>query len=376
MRARLTSSIRHIPALGAPLLLALTGCCLIPKNSPCEPQTSVPPSLYGDWPADEAVPSDGPLLPNLVRHSFTTEGVDFDPDVSATDGWIVFASTRQSELPNLFLKRYAGTTLTQLTDAGAADIQPRFSPDGRRIAFASSRAGSWDLWLLDRETLALTQLTDDPADELAPAWSPDGRQIAYTRWSQTGQHWEIWVLEVEEAGVRHYLGPGMFPAWSPDGRHLAVQRSRQRGSRLFGIWTFELRNGEAILPTEVAASDGAACISPSWSPDARRLVFCLVPENHASNSQRSLPHGGTAELWVVDVPTGLRTRLTGTGLTAFNPVWSRDDRVFFVSPRAGSENIWSIGAPVPLPTDEVTFVPQHERSDSGEDSVTSTMAGS
>ena len=298
-------------------------------------------AFFGEQPELEEVPFENRLVTNLTRHTFTSEGRDFDPDLDADGHMLAFASTRNAEHPDIYVKHVDGTAMTQLTSDPADDIQPRFSPDGQRIVFCSNRSGNWDVWVVNRNGTGLTQLTRDRTDEIAPCWHPDGKQIAYTVWARRGQRWEIWTLSVDEPGVRCFLAYGMFPAWSPDGRHIAFQRARQRGSRWFSVWTIELADGEARHPTEVAYSDLAACIGPRWSPDAEMIVFCAVRPD-GPGPQGSSREAINADLWVVDVETGLRFKLGDGGHASFNPTWSPTGRVFFVSARSGTENIWSV----------------------------------
>jgi len=302
-------------------------------------------ALFGDRPDQEKVPFENRLITNLCQHSFTIEGLDFDPDIFSAENVLVFASTRNAERPDVYLKRTDGTTLTQLTSDPADDIQPRFSPDGERVVFCSNRGGNWDIWSVRRHGTELTQLTNDPADEVAPSWSPDGSTVAYTVWGRRSHQWEIWTLSLEHPGARRFLAYGMFPAWSPDGKRIAFQRSRERGSRLFSVWTLDLEDGEARRPTEIAHNDAAACIAPAWSPDGSMIVYCTVQrETHEAETDAKTPRH--ADLWVVELNSGLRVKLTDGSGAAFNPVWASDGRIFFVSPRSGTENIWSLAATV------------------------------
>jgi TolB protein len=300
-------------------------------------------TLFGDRPDQEAVPYETRLVTNMTRHTTTTEGLDFDPDIHDADNTLVYASTRNSERPDIFLKKVDGATLTQLTGDPADDLQPRFSPDGNQVVFASNRSGNWDIWLINRDGTGLMQLTGDHTDEVAPCWSPDGSQIAYTVWGNRSRQWEIWTLSLAQPGVRHFLAYGMFPDWSPDGGKIAFQRARQRGSHLFSVWTMELVGGEARRPTEVAHRDNAACIAPRWSPDGLMLVYCVVNGDAAPASK----HPGApsaADIWVVEIENGIRMKLTDGAQPAFNPVWAEDGRVFFVSTQTGTENVWSLTA--------------------------------
>jgi Tol biopolymer transport system component len=82
---------------------------------------------------------------------------------------------------------------TVLTGGDTHDGQPAWSPDGRRIAFTSDRAGSnADVWLMDADGTHQHRLTTSPAADLGPVWSPDGRRIAFT--SDRDGNFEIYVM--------------------------------------------------------------------------------------------------------------------------------------------------------------------------------------
>ena len=290
---------KNIGILAATLLATLLSACKTDQKQP-EPvavapretpkaespaQGSLTPagvpdglSLFGDRPDYEIVPYENRLITNLVRHSDTTEGLDFDPDICNLDDTLAYSSTRNSARPDIFLKKADGATITQLTADPADDVHPRFSPDGLQVVFCSNRTSNWDIWLVNRDGTELIQLTSDLTDEVAPCWAPDGTRIAFTIWGQRSRQWEIWTLNVDNPATRKFLVYGMFPTWSPDGKKLAFQRARQRGSRLFSVWTIDLTAGEARHPTEIAHSDVDACIAPRWSPDGSAIVYCAVRE--------------------------------------------------------------------------------------------------
>lgn len=314
----------------------------LPSGPPAEPPTAATPedvSLFGEHPDAERVPYENRLLTNMTRHTFSSVGRDFDPDLHADGQILAFASTRNSERPDIFLKHVDGYAITQLTSDPADDIQPRFSPDGQKIVFCSNRSGNWDVWLVNRDGTELTQLTRAQSDEVAPCFSPDGQQVAFTAWGGRSHQWEIWVLSIDRPGIRRFLCYGMFPDWSPDGERIAFQRARQRETRWFSVWAIELVDGEARHPTELAYSDSAACIAPRWSPDGETMVYCAVGQTAVA---RGGPEPVSADVWTVDVRTGTRLKITDGAVEAFNPTWDGSGRIFFVSARSGVENIWSL----------------------------------
>lgn len=276
------------------------------------------------------------------QHTATDEGYDADIHIDPTGKWMVFASTRHSEKPAIYLQRVDGTSVTQLTADGSDNAQPRFSPDGKSIAFCSTRNGSWDLYTMDLDGRNVVQVTSGPAQDMHPSFSPDGSRIAYCSIGGRSGQWELWTVSLATR-ERKMIGYGLFPAWSPDKSvdRIAFQRARQRGSRWFSLWTLDLIDGEARRVTEVAVSSNAAIISPAWSPDGKRLAFSTIVEPAQTNKGKPR---GQQDIWIIDADGAGRNRLTDGTSTCLTPCWASDNRVYFVSDRGGHENVWSVRA--------------------------------
>jgi Tol biopolymer transport system component len=266
--------------------------------------------------------------------------------VSRDGKTIVFASTQHRPTADLYTKCVDSRVVTQITSDPANDLMPRLSPDGTRIAFASDRSGNWDIYVMPVSGGKPIQVTASPAHELHPSWSPEGGELVFCRLGETSGQWEMWITSVSNPGVARFIGNGLFPEWCPvagsgaaGADRIAFQKSRERGDRAFGIWVMDYKAGEAGNSTEIASTPTAACINPAWSQDGQWIAYATVP-NPSQWSGESRP--AWAELWMVDTAGNNRVALTGGRFVNLMPAWGPNNRLFFVSDRAGVDNIWAL----------------------------------
>ena len=117
----------------------------------------------------------------------------------------------------------------QLTTSSGRNDWPTWSPDGKQIAFASSRDGDFDLYVMNHQGEGLRRLTSTSGLDMRPAWSPDGRQIAFT--SNRDQNYELYLIDANGSNLRRltqHMERDDFPAWHPSGNRI-VYVSEQQG---------------------------------------------------------------------------------------------------------------------------------------------------
>jgi dipeptidyl aminopeptidase/acylaminoacyl peptidase len=301
----------------------------------------------------------GPLWaagrPMTVDDLLAIKGVS-DPQVSPDGLWVVYVVSeldRATDKTNsdLWVVAVAGGEPRRLTTMPGADAHPRWSPDGRTIAFTSNRGGSTQVWLLPVEGGEARQLTKMPIDVAGPIWSPKGDKIAFvaevypgTTPEQTAakdkekeaskskariydrlmiRHWNAW-----DEGKRSHLfvadartgeakdltpkldvntPPAPFGgsndyAFSPDGKSIAFTAEPLKDpawSTNTDIWSVPVEGGE---PTNLTRENAAADAQPAFSPDGNYLAY--VRQSRA---------GFESDLWVLKVrhlPSGREIALT------------------------------------------------------------------
>jgi len=151
---------------------------------------------------------------------------------------------------------------TRLVSSTQGDSHARYSPDGTRIAFSSTRSGASEIWVCDSDGSKLRQLTFlDAGANVGPSWSPDGRRIAFGGSEGEGGPFHVQVVDAS-GGVPRRLtsGPNAFPwSWSRDGRFIYFSSNRTGREE---VWKMSPGGGEALQVTTqggdkaIESSDG------------------------------------------------------------------------------------------------------------------------
>jgi len=163
-----------------------------------------------------------------------------------------------------------GTDVTLLTGAPGDELQPAWSPDGSRIAFAFDDLGDPDfrsgVAIMNPDGSARTDLVVRENEPVAsPLWSPDGTRIAFTAFSQDGIRPDAYVMDADGSEVINLGGgPTVAVAWTPDGRHLLVSRG---GSLLM------VEPDGTHERVVLADPPGGDVLIADWSPDGRWIVL-------------------------------------------------------------------------------------------------------
>lgn len=248
-----------------------------------------------------------------------------DPQLSPDGGWVAYTvstadTVRDRRDRDVWMTSWDGSRSVRLTSSPDQEHAPRWSPDGRYLAFLSSRQDEHDadqLWLLDRTGGEAQRVTDLPGGISEYAWAPDGRRLALIvsdppadslpvagdsterrpkpivvdrfvfKYDGEGflgasrDHLYVFDLASRRAEL---VTPGPYdetmPSWSPDGRRIAfVSRRRPEFDRSdnWDLYVVEARAGAE--PRQVTTFQGAdldpewGSRAPSWSPDGKLLAY-------------------------------------------------------------------------------------------------------
>jgi Tol biopolymer transport system component len=250
-------------------------------------------------------------------------------------GKLVFAAGNVGDY-DIFLYDLASKKQVQLTSDEHWNDCPRFSPDGRRIAFGSTRSGGkQEVWLMNLDGSDARSLTAGLKWADFPTWSPDGKEIAFV--SNEYFQLDLFALQLETGGVRRLTkddGFDCYPDWSPDGKSLAFCSERGRHQNLY------LLDVETQQETRITTHPGPDT-SPAFSPDGTKIAFV----SHASDPEQESGfihsfwdffYGGPhLDIWALDLATGsLRQMTTNRGVDR-NVRWSPDGKHFAYTSSTG-----------------------------------------
>lgn len=304
--------------------------------------------------------ADAQISPDGKWVAYVVTTADLKEDAFDSDIWVVPA---------------VGGTPTRLTTSKKSDTQPRWSPDGRRLAFISARGEKPQLFVISPSGGEAEQVTESRTGVTSFQWSPDGQRIAFVAQRDLTADEErrqkekddaivvdkdfklsrIWAVDVATHRVTEVVSgdyQASDPQWSPDGRRLAFVTNptpKADDGNLSDVWVVDVTLGSVAGDTGAASGNAARSTStaararrlvendgpdnaPRWSPDGRRIAL-LTRQGKESEL-------GMQQLAVVPAEGGVpRVLAPSFDYAVGAPSWSPDGRtLFFAAPvRTGAQ---------------------------------------
>lgn len=154
------------------------------------------------------------------------------PTIAPDNSRIVFSMANASG-QQLFSVSMDGKNLKELTKT-SLNHWPAFSPDGKYLAFGSSREGDFDIYIMDAGGSGVQRVTHSRGLDMRPDWSPDGKRLAFT--SNRDGNYYIYVIDSDGRNTRRITHNGErddFPSWHPDGKRLVFIGERSGRTDLY-----------------------------------------------------------------------------------------------------------------------------------------------
>ncbi len=245
--------------------------------------------------------------------------------VGALVVWMQLRTTESSDPPV--------PVTTPFTSLPGLEIDPAFSPDGRRIAFASDDNGqrNFDIYIKQEGSETILRITENAADERFPSWSPDGLFVAFVRLGADGN--SVYTIpslggqerKIADFGSRRIQGV----SWSPDGSQLAVSAQREPFGA-FSIFLVGVDTTQVRRITSPPKSDYGD-VTPAFSPDGKALAFARgISED-------------VQDIFVYFFDTNEARQVTRDSVTIAGVDWLPDARsIVFASHRSHASGIWSV----------------------------------
>lgn len=236
-----------------------------------------------------------------------------------------------------------GSRRRQLThNTTEADRYPRWSPDGKRIAFQrdmdkTKKQTTAEVFIMNADGTDLQRLTHNNVLDTYPSWSPDGDSLAFSG-TQNGR-WEVFVIELATGAIRQLTGPedgvesvgSAAPDWSPDGTQITFERfiriPNGINPKTIYVMSADGQHQHPILPDPPLDGPTILRYFPRWSADGQEVLF----------SEVQWLEGGDVEKFIVQRIGGTKKEITdindrlGNNWLGTSACWMENDRAILFS---------------------------------------------
>lgn len=269
----------------------------------------------------------------LARRPLTTpppaSGGDIEPRFSPDGRWVAFLRQESLNAADLYVVPIDSGAAEPVTTDGRAMAGYSWMPDSRRLVFSSDRGEGYQLWQVDRAGGTPDRVsrigTYDPG---RPTVAARTGRMAYIEWFFDFNIWQLRLGTTTLPEVERLIASTRWEQharFSPDGQRVAFTSNRTGSNELW------VAQADGSNPVRLTTFGEGYVGAPAWSPDGRWLAF-------------SWQQGRQGTIWRIDARGGQPVPLLQEAATCLYPSWSQDGQtVYFTSNRGGHWNLWKAG---------------------------------
>jgi TolB protein len=201
----------------------------------------------------------------IITNMHNSSGAAWSPDGNT----IAFSSSTKDGSTHIFSMNKFGGNKKTLLDTSAIEVEPSFSPNGKLLAYTSTKFGKPMIFVKDLASDNITRITYAGWYNASASWSPDSKTIAFASYDRDIDRWDLFRINANGSDIERLTlnqGDNEKPTWSPDGRFILFQSDRSSKGTIYGPKRLFVmtKDGAYQKPLDIPLPEVK---QPSWGPN-------------------------------------------------------------------------------------------------------------